>query len=420
MTESSPGNGVPESPILIDFNPTTGVVHFSRRDGKYLQQQVSNPQPDSRIVRATHMLGLPHLVVTTSRGEDITVELPILSDTAPLRGRPVVYLDQQAWSKLSLARHEPERLLPAEEREAAQWLIDLVESSSVILPYSSGVLTETTHWSDNNRRYQLALTIATLSRGWQMLDPLAIRSQELEHVLAVDKEAWPLPQPWTLAPGAWAQLREPVSASGNDLPPDHALTVKAIVAALGAISAILDESPIPRSDQDGWAAHWGRLSTHVAETKKPKHLTELAVHAAIMGDARTELARAAVRVECTPDAFASWLKTTARQDVGRLPAIGLAREVTYLKVTNSTAKWESNDLTDIFYLVQACGYADATVGEKGFVTLVQQAESRLGRRVNAHKTLRALRGSGVLPDARSNPPTPAPAGASPQQKPSMR
>lgn len=392
------------SSILVELNHVTGVVHLFRPDGKYIEERVSEPQPDSPIVRAVYMLGLPHVVVTTDRGENIAIELPTLADAAPLRGRPVVYLDQQAWSKLALARHEPQRLVPTAELEAALWLIDLVDSWSVVLPYSSGVLTETAHWSNHEQRRRLAVTIASLSRGWQMLDPLAVRAREFEHVLAADKQTWPLPLAWTLAPGAWGQGREPTERLAVDLPAAYALTANAIASTLGAIAPILDEDAIPRADPNGWAAHWGALAAHVTETNKPKHLTELAVHGAIIGDARMELARAAQAVGCTTEAFASWLKTAARQDLGTLPALGLAREVTYLKISNSTAKWESNDLTDIFYLVQACGYADAAVGERGFVTLIQQAQRRLGRPVNAHKTLRVLRESGMLQDAQPKPP----------------
>lgn len=138
--------------ILVDLNHATGIVRLFRADGKYIEERVSEPRPDSPFIRAVYMLGLPYVVVTTDRGEDITIELPTLAEAAPLRGRPVVYLDQQAWSKLALARHEPQRLMPAAELEAALWLIDLVESWSVVLPYSSGVLAETAHWSNRERR----------------------------------------------------------------------------------------------------------------------------------------------------------------------------------------------------------------------------------------------------------------------------
>ncbi|HZL07211.1 MAG TPA: hypothetical protein VFE45_17625, partial [Coriobacteriia bacterium] len=54
--------------------------------------------------------------------------------------------------------------------------------------------------------------------------------------------------------------------------------------------------------------------------------------------------------------------------------------------------------------VQACGYAHAAVGERGFVALIQQAQRRLGRPVSAHRSLRALRESGVLGDVQPHPP----------------
>ena len=80
--------------------------------------------------------------------------------------------------------------------------------------------------------------------------------------------------------------------------------------------------------------------------------------------------------------------------------------MTYLKIVNSAAKWAPNDLTDLFYMVQACGYADAAVGEEGFVALVQEAQKRLGRTVNAYTTLRGLRESGVLRAASPRLPIP--------------
>jgi len=237
MGASTPTSGEDEAEprvaILMDLNHTTGIVHLFRPDGKHVEAQVSEPQPDSPIVRAVYILGLPYVVATTNRGEDIAIELPTLADAAPLRGRPVVYLDQQAWSKLALARHEPARLLPAEELEAALWLIDLVESWSVILPYSSGVLVETAHWSNHERRRQLAVTIASLSRGWQMLDPLAVRATEFEHALAADTEMWPLPHVWTLTPGAFGQTRGTASHLARDQwsPPEWCIGSSVIVSS---------------------------------------------------------------------------------------------------------------------------------------------------------------------------------------------
>lgn len=384
--------------VLLDTDYLNGVATVFRADGKYATVRLT-PQPGSPIARSVHMLGLPYLVVTTDEGEDLAVELPTLDNLAPLRARPVVYLDQQAWSKLALAVYEPEALLPLAERDAALWLIELVEARAVVLPYSNGNLTETTHWTNREKRRRLALTIARLSRGWQMLDPLAVRAVELRAVLGGDPDRWPLPTVWTLEPGAAAVARGDRFDAGEGLPPDLALTANAASSTIAVFATILDDDPIERVDPGGWANRWAEIADHVRETGKPAHLTALAVHAAVLSDAGVELARAAASVGWTPDQLGAWLRGAARRDIRGLPAFGLVREVTHLKVANSTARWEPNDLTDIFYLVQAAGYADAVVGERGFITLIQQAQRRLGRTPTAHKTLQALRQSGVLDHA---------------------
>lgn len=390
--------GEPAVRLLLDVDYVSGVARVFRPDGKYAELELV-ARPASPIERSVHLLGFPYLVATTDQGEDVAVELPTLADPAPLRGRPVVHLDQQAWSKLALAQHQPE-LLPAGELDAALWLIELVNNWAVVLPYSNGVLTETTHWTNRDRRRRLALTIATLSRGWQMLDPLALRTAEMQSVLAADRTAWPLPTVWTLEPGAASAARGTDFNAGDGLPPDLALTTRAASSTLAVLATILDPDPIERADPNRWATRWAELAAHVHETRKPSHLTALAVHAALLSDAGHELASAAASVGLTPEDLGTWLMATSRRDVGTLPALGLVREVTALKIGNSTAKWEPNDLHDIFYLVHAAGYADAVVGERGFITLIQQAQRRLGRPVTAHKTMRSLRESGLLDDAK--------------------
>ncbi len=386
--------GGAQARILLDADYVGGVATIFRSDGKYLTLDFP-PRPDSPIARSLHVVGVPYVVATTDRGEDVTVELPTLGNLAPLRGRPVVYLDQQAWSKLALAQHEP-KVLPPKELDAALWLVDLVKEWAVVLPYSNGVLTETSHWTNREKRRRLALTIATLSRGWQMLDPLALRSAEMRSVVGADPDRWPLPTVWTLEPGAASAARGDRVDVGDGLPPELALTTNAASSTIAVFATILDKDPIERADPNGWANRWAALADHVRETSKPAHLTAKAVHAAVIGDATQEFARAAASVGCTPEVFSTWLNEAARDDLRGLPALGLVREVTYLKVVNSTARWEPNDLHDIFYLVHAAGYADAVVGERGFITLIEQAQRRLGRPVTAYKTLHLLRASGLL------------------------
>ncbi|WP_426593829.1 hypothetical protein ACPPVS_18890 [Cellulomonas sp. McL0617] len=102
----APGDAAPTI-ILVNVNHRTGEATLTRSDGKTAPFAV-RPMPDEPIVGT--MLALIDkgaVVFTTARGDQFGVELPSLHDAAPLAGRPVVYLDQQAWSKISRARNRP-------------------------------------------------------------------------------------------------------------------------------------------------------------------------------------------------------------------------------------------------------------------------------------------------------------------------
>ena len=202
---------------------------------------------------------------------------------------------------------------------------------------------------------------------------------------------------WTLAPGATMSGRDVRSGfDGSGMSADMALMGQAVVATLAAFSMILDDDPVERADPQGWASQWQGLADHIAKTHKPRHLTELALHHAFITDLGDALPRAAVSMGISADDFQRWLTEQARGAIGGLPALGLAREVITLKMLNHGAKWRSNDLADIFYLVHAAGYADAVVGERSFAALIGQAQARLRRPKTVFPTLAQLKDSGIL------------------------
>ncbi|MFD2025762.1 hypothetical protein [Promicromonospora aerolata] len=385
--------------VAMEIDHVAGIGKIYRSDGIHVAVPMPTKQVKSAITWTCLIPDVPAVLVRTIRGDHFSVELPTVGDMAPLGGRPVVYLDQQAWSKLARAGTQP-KSLRADELAAAQWLIGLARDQQVILPYSTGHLGETSHWSNPDRRYQLALTIAELSRGWQMIDPLVLRARELDLALAPlapPKHATPL-DVWTLAPGATMSGRDMHDGfDGSGMPADFALMGEAIVAVLSAFSVILDDQPLKRSDPHDWAQRWQELADHIAETEKPRHLTELALHGAFVVDLGDALPHAARSMGISSDDFRRWLTKLSRDSIGALPALGLAREVMTLKMLNHGSKWHPNDLADIFYLVHAAGYADAVVGERGFTALIRQAQSRLHRPKSAFPTLTELMKSGTLP-----------------------
>jgi len=97
-------------------------------------------------------------------------------------GRPVVYLDQNQWSKLSAWRQEHRRL-PSDEAAGAESLVRLVEREELLLPVSAAHIVETVP-SFGKQRVGLASTVLAFSRGRQMRNPLHVRLDELVRALS--------------------------------------------------------------------------------------------------------------------------------------------------------------------------------------------------------------------------------------------
>src|SRR4051812_40821168 len=126
--------------------------------------------PSSAIASSTYLPQSSQLRLRTVRAEDILVDLPAPDALTPLGGRPTIYLDQNHWSTLVHAIHEPDRIVDDRERSAATALVGLVKSRQVVLPMSAGHMTETCKQVDFEERYRRALTIVKLSAGWQLRD----------------------------------------------------------------------------------------------------------------------------------------------------------------------------------------------------------------------------------------------------------
>lgn len=103
------------------------------------------------------------VVNITKRGEWVTSEaFSPVGD--PLKGRPVVYLDQNHWSALAVYMVEPSRLRRKAEADAAAELILLAMDGGVVLPLSSANLYETSALY-GERRHEVGLAMAALSGG---------------------------------------------------------------------------------------------------------------------------------------------------------------------------------------------------------------------------------------------------------------
>jgi hypothetical protein len=118
-----------------------------------------------------------------------------------------------------------------------------------------------------------------------------------------------------------------------------------------------------------------------------------------LSDTTGELATAATMCGLSTEQYSTRLQNDAISAVEQLPALGLYREALYDKTVNSASKWEDNDLTDLFYLSCAAGYADHVVCEREAASVLRQGSRRLKRNVAIHRSLQELVCALALPSS---------------------
>jgi len=135
-----------------------------------------------RIVQADYYWPRRTLILTTDLSR-IDLELGTVRNPNPLRRRPVVYLDQNHMSTLSKALRAPQRVT-GREWQAAIRLMRLAGEGKIVVPFSGAHMSETAAWTDDEARFHLATTILSVSRGWQLRDPLQVRHGEFVSLLS--------------------------------------------------------------------------------------------------------------------------------------------------------------------------------------------------------------------------------------------
>ncbi len=358
-------------------------------------------EPSSQLAQITVIPNAALLHLHTTKGDHVAAELRNRWDPAPLGGRPVLYLDQNIWSTLFRRIHDPDRVDNADEADAAEQLIDLAMNRRVIVPYSAAHMSETTQWADHDQRYRLALTILQLSGGWQMRDALEVRCREMWAHLALRYRAYcVLPRPvFTLEPDAIHSgiRREPTEAP-PDFPDDLAWLHRSMLSTLADFDTMLDAEWIPPGGVGAWADGLQSYTDWLADEPRDREQRRARTHTIFIGDLHTELARAAALARLTPENLSDWILHQSATALEAMPALGLFREVLHEKLINRDTRWKATDLTDLFYLTCAAGYADHVIGERSATGYIRRAQERLGRTVNVHRNLRSLMAPLDVPD----------------------
>lgn len=322
-------------------------------------------------------------------------ELGTVKDPSPIRGRPVVYLDQNQWSTLSKSLFAPQRVSDA-ERLAAVRLLTMAEAGDIILPLSSAHLSETSAWSNDAGRSELARTILAGSRGWQMRDVLEVRADEFRQCLAAlaGIDIAPPAPVVTLEPYAALDSSVRGESDGVSLPDDLPETWNfgylSTLSNTVYVACLLDSEPTPRGSLAGWLTRVQEFSSWLdGERQRSKIERRKAARLFAAADATKEIATAASEIGATPAQATEWLAAAWDQPSLGAPAITLFRSVMVDKML-AGARWEENDLTDLMYLCTAAAYADYVVGERRTIGLLRQSVRRSQLPVQLHTKLASV------------------------------
>lgn len=389
----------------IQWRASDRVIAVRTRSGKVLGEVSSLGLGASSWLDLVEYQPWRRTMKFVTHRDSFDVQVGSTRNPAPVRNRPVVYLDQNHWSTISKALHAPNRIRRPEERWAAILILRMALAGRVILPLSAAHMTETSAWTNNEARYELALTILGGAGGWQMRDPLEIRAAEFRTAIA-DFSGLPhgvIASVFTLEPYAALDVSRR-SAKGephSDEVPDRWLYVyRAALSNLVFVSCMLDQDFVPRSSLRDWLAHIQGFADWIANEKgRTKEQRRRSAEAFALADVRKEVATAAFEIGATPAEMSKWIVGTWDDASLGGPAISLFRSVMIDKFLAGN-RWEDNDLTDLMYLCTAAGYADHVVGERRTIALLEQSKRRIGSKAVLHRDLvslaRALVSSGVL------------------------
>jgi len=389
--------------ISMALDKAAGTAEIRTADGRVHRTLLAETPfaSTSRLVRTEFLPPLAVLRTTTDTGDQIEYEIPGHGErnASGTGGRPTVYLDQNHWSAVSDALHGGGRPGQPEDREAALRLADLAGRQRVVLPASGGHMFETGKRFDAERRYRLGLTIAKLSRGWQMRDPVQVRRDEIHDMFRQrdgDGTGLRTTPVFTLNPdvmfGGWRNppAPQPSSKAGGEsaLPPDVEALNRALICATVSIDVLLDAERTPPGPDTGWDAANRRFSDWLDNEKRDAQQKRNCVDAFLLSDLQRDVAEEAFAAGSTPEQMSGWVLGGFGRGLSRLPSAGVYREAMHQRHLNVGTTWQPNDLPDLVYLSCAAAYADITVCEGHMGGIIRQALDRLGRPKPVIKKLR--------------------------------
>lgn len=306
--------------------------------------------------------------------------------------RPTIYLDQNKWSLLATSLLSPDRVKNKRELEAALEVHRYASDDGAILPLSSGHLLETSSLH-TERRYEVGVTIASLSSGWQMRHPMNIWQQEASALLAqhlgIDDVPGADRPVITTEPRAWLYDTE---GHGLGRTPfgDLALFERMLSAAGVMVQQLIDPTPLERSPLDRWVDTHARI-THQFSTLPPMTKEQKrALARRRFWNENIGIYRSALQKTFGETDFPMFSDRELRRLLHQGPMTALLSEMFVTRFVDKGNKWHRNDLVDIFFLTAASAHCDYVVAEAKTASQLQQIQRSLNMQPNVHRTFLSL------------------------------
>jgi hypothetical protein len=362
--------------MTIDYENQFHEVELA--DGRRAREPLSARIADRPIElrRETFDFSTGLLGITLPAGDEVELEIGTGYSLADQGGRPIIYLDQNHWVTLTRARWAPEQIDSREELDAALRLMVMARDRAVILPLSSAHLVEAPR--RGHRRRQLITTMLELSHGWQMVNPVKIRRQELD---AVFRGSAPAAEGvFTLEPGAMFISDPQPTPVSSEFPPALRNLHNRLTSAAAWAAAAIDNDSEPRADE--LAIKWGqahhKLAQFMGDNKMGPERARINARAVMLADMQQDIVDAATRVGMGEGEFEIWLERDFEGSLRQMPSVGRVYEVLYRRLRNPQRPAKPGDLNDVFYLCCAAGYADLVVGENDTCHQLRQVIPRVG------------------------------------------
>lgn len=372
------------------INYEEGTARIVLQDGRTFDSDLDpgTAAQNSQMATSTFDWEKWWIISTTTRGDLIITEGFNPNSPPHLGDQRTAYLDQNRWRTISDALHDPERIANPLERQAALDLIELANDAGVILPLSIGHMLKTAGLN-GERRYELGISMAKLSYGWEIREPLDMWKHEAESTI---REHLGIPQGRTLypivtEPGALFGADTSLGISPNSSDADilrAMLTMPSVI-----LSMLIEPERLPKHPQTKWIDHHTRITSQINAEGLPK-------------ERRRQVARRRYWNENIGFYTAPYYEFThspnfptfSDRELARLlsasPMVGLLSEVFVRRFTDRQVKWRRNDLIDIFHLSNGAAYADYVCAETYTGTQLRQAQRALGRKETVYTSLNEL------------------------------